>query len=42
MRGDPALAALTKQTVVLPVTMTFDDEAGWRRDVVDKFLKMKA
>ncbi len=42
MRGDPALAALTKQTLVLPVTMTIDDEAGWRRDVVDRFLKAKA
>jgi tetraacyldisaccharide 4'-kinase len=41
MRGDPALAALTKQTMVLPVTMTIDDEAGWRRDVVDRFLKVK-
>ena len=39
MRGDPALEALTKQTTVLPVTMTFDDEAAWRRDVIDKFLK---
>jgi tetraacyldisaccharide 4'-kinase len=39
MRGDPALEALTKQTTVLPVTMTFDDEAAWRRDVVDKFLR---
>ena len=42
MRGDPALAALAQQTMVLPVTMTFDDEAGWRRDVVDRFLKIKA
>ena len=39
MRGDPALAALTKETMVLPVTMTFDDEAAWRREVVHKFLK---
>ena len=40
MRGDPALMALATSTVVLPVTMTFDDEAAWRHDVVDKFLKV--
>jgi tetraacyldisaccharide 4'-kinase len=39
MRGDAALDALASQTTVLPVTMTFDDEAAWRRGVVDKFLK---
>ena len=39
MRGDPALEALAQQTIVLPVTMTFDDEAAWRREVVDKFLQ---
>jgi tetraacyldisaccharide 4'-kinase len=40
MRGDPALDALAQHTTVLPVTMTFDDEAAWRREVVDKFLKV--
>lgn len=40
MRGDPAVMALATATTVLPVTMTFDDENAWRREVVDKFLKV--
>jgi tetraacyldisaccharide 4'-kinase len=39
MRGDAALDRLASQTIVLPVTMTFEDEPAWRREVVDKFLK---
>jgi tetraacyldisaccharide 4'-kinase len=38
MRGDPALAALAAQTQVLPVTMTFDDDAAVRREIIDKLL----
>lgn len=39
MRGDAALAQLASQTIVLPVAMTFDDDAAVRRDVIDRLLK---
>lgn len=41
MRGDPALAALAQQTVVLPVAMTFDDDTAVRREIVDKLFQKK-
>jgi tetraacyldisaccharide 4'-kinase len=42
MRGDPALAQLADETAVVPVTMTFDDEAALRRKVIDRLLSGKS
>ena len=41
MRGDPALAQLAQQTVVLPVAMTFDDDAAVRREIIEKLFQKK-
>jgi tetraacyldisaccharide 4'-kinase len=41
MRGDPALAQLADRTAVIPVTMTFDDDAALRREVIDRLMSGK-